>query len=119
MAKKEIQEAVIRPEFEDTKSPDYKYVYATGVFGGLNPNGGQMLFYLDRFVPETIMEPLGGLKVKKIVRELQVEIHVSPTQFKTMANWMNEHIKHFEQTFGEIPLEPKSKVPPPPSSVYA
>jgi len=116
---KENQKVIVPPEFEDTKNPEYKYVYATGVFGGLDPNGGRMIFYLDRFEPETIKDPIGGQRLKKIIRELQVEVHVSPSQFKSIANWMNEHIKHFEQTYGEIPVEPKSKISPPPSSVYA
>lgn len=109
---------VVPPEFEDTKSPDYKYVYATGVFGGLDPDDGKLIFFLDRIEPETVREPHpGAQKVKKIVRELQVEVHVSPAQFKRIWLWMGEHIKRFEETFGEIPLEPKKKPSQPPSGM--
>ena len=107
------QQIVVPPKFEDAKAPDYKYVYATGVFGGLDPNDGKMIFFLDRFEPETVEEPYPGTqKLKKIVRELQVEVHVSPSQFKNIWMWMGEHIKHYEQMFGEIPMQPKMKEPP-------
>jgi hypothetical protein len=55
--KKTDRRVVVPPEFEDTKNPDYKYVYANGVFGGLDPNGGRMIFYLDRLEPETVKNP--------------------------------------------------------------
>lgn len=109
----EVERVVVSPAFEDTKSPDYRYVYATGVFGGLDPNDGRLIFYLDRIEPETVNEPHpGSSKLKKVVRELQVEIHVTPSQFKSIAIWMNRHIKNFEDMFGEIPMEPKRKGPP-------
>jgi len=103
----------VPPEFEDAKSPDYRYVYATGVFGGLDPNDGRMIFYLDRVEPETMKKPIGRQKVKKIIRELQVEVHVSPSQYKNIARWMMRNVRQFEDFFGPIPMEPKKgkKVP--------
>jgi hypothetical protein len=97
------QQIVIPPRFEDAKSPEYRYVFATGVFGGLDPNDGKLMYFLDRFEPETVNEPYPGTqKLKKIVRELQVEVHVSPSQFKSISIWMSEHVKRYEQMFGPI-----------------
>lgn len=107
---------MIAPTFEDTKSPEYRYVYATGVFGGVDPNGATMIFYLDRLEPETVSTPQPGTeKLKKIFRELQVEIHMSPTAFKSVAAWMNQHVQQYENIFGGIPIAPKKeeKRPPP------
>jgi hypothetical protein len=113
MVQRKRPRVVVPPKFEDVKSPNYMYVYATGVFGGLDPNGGRMIFFLDRIEPETVNEPTpGAQKVKKVVRELQVEVHVSPTQFKSIALWMNRHVKQYEELFGPIPMEPKRKPPP-------
>jgi hypothetical protein len=65
-------------QFEDSKSEQYRYVFATGVFGGVNSNDGQMIFYLDRFEPETVSTPRpGAQKLTKITRELQVEVHMT------------------------------------------
>jgi len=110
MSQEKGQKIMIPPKFEDTKSPDYKYIYATGVFGGLDPNDGRMIFYLDRVEPETVNEPVpGALKLKKIVRELQVEVHMTPTQFKSIAQWMMRHVENYEKIFGEIPMKPKKR----------
>lgn len=102
---------VALPEFEYTKCPEYRYVYATGVFGGLDPVGGRIIFYLDRPEPEMTKE--GTQRTKKIIRELQVEVHVSPGEFKAIWEWMGKHIKQLEDLFGEIPLGPKKGRPPP------
>ena len=103
---------VVAPEFEDTKSPNFRYVYATGVFGAVDPNDGRMIFYLDRLEPETTNTPTpGSSKIKKINREYQVEIHMTPTQFKSIALWMAQHVKTYESTFGEIPLQPIASKP--------
>lgn len=106
------------PVFEDSKSPDFKYVFVTGVFGGLDPNDARMIFFLDRLEPETTNQPVvGGQKIKKVNRELQVEVHMSPAQFKTVAAWMVNHIKNYESMFGEIPTEPKGASRPLPSGI--
>jgi hypothetical protein len=110
----------IPPKFEDTKSPDYRYIYSTGVFGALDPNDGRIIFYVDRMEPETVNEPKpGAMKLKKIVRELQMEVHMTPTQFKNLAHWMMNNIKRYEEVFGEIPMAPKQsgKRPPPDTMV--
>lgn len=110
MSEDEPPRVMVAPTFEDTKSPDYRYVYATGVFGGIDPNGTTMIFYLDRLELETVSTPQPGAeKLKKILRELQVEIYMSPTTFKSVAEWMNHHIQQYEKIFGEIPMAPKKE----------
>ena len=92
------------------KSPDYRYVYATGVFGGVDPTGAKMIFYLDRFEPETVSTPQpGAVKLKKISRELQVEVNTSPTAFKSLTAWMNQHVQQYEKMYGAIPMAPKTE----------
>lgn len=108
-----MPQVVIPPKFEDIKSPDFKSIYVSGVFGGLDPNEGRMLFFLDHLEPKTMNEPVpGAQKVEKIVRELLIEVHMSPTQFKSIVLWMNEHIKRYEDAYGLIPMAPKGKGPP-------
>lgn len=94
-------------EIVDAKSPEYRYVYVTGVFGGLDSDDARMFFFLDRLQPETSREPLGETTVRQIIRELQVEVHMSPAQFKRTAIWMMNHVARFEKSFGPITLEPK------------
>lgn len=96
------------PDFEITKSPEYRAVYASGVFGGLDPNDARMIFWLDRLEPELVPRGSPGqTRVGRVNRELQVEIHVSPAQFKTIHQWMGRHIERHEKRFGEIQLGPE------------
>jgi hypothetical protein len=97
----------IPPRFEITKSPNFKVIFASGVFGGLNPNDGQMIFYLDRFEPEMVSDQPGRVRLTKINREFQVELHMTPSQFKSISQWMARHVQTYEQKFGEIPLGPR------------
>jgi hypothetical protein len=110
-----VAKVVVPPQFEDSKSEQYRYVFATGVFGGVNPNDGQMIFYLDRFKPETVNTPrLGAQKLKNIRREMQVEVHMTPAQFKAVAEWMKNHVEQYENNFGLMtPTPPKKKAPQP------
>lgn len=100
------------PRFELIKSPDFKSVYATGVFGGLNPDDGRLVFYIDHIEPKMKDEPPGAMETEKVVRELLVEVHVSPQQFKSIAKWMADHINRLEQAIGKLPPTEEEKKAP-------
>ena len=85
------------PRIEMTESPDYKAVYVSGVFGGLDPNDGRVIFFLDRIKPKMVSNPRGAMELEKVNRELQVEIHMSPPQFMSVAKWMMDHAQRFEK----------------------
>jgi hypothetical protein len=76
------------------KHSDYRVVAATGVFGGLNPIEGHIIFYTDRFEPTS--DNSGKMSLGSINRELQVEIHLSPVAFKSISEWMTKQVKDFE-----------------------
>ena len=100
------------PPFEITKSPEYGSIYATGVFGGLGPHDARIIFYLDRLEPEIVPGGSPGeMRIEKINRELQVEIHVSPSQFKSVSAWMTRLVERFEEQFGEITEEEEEAQP--------
>jgi len=72
-----------------------------------------MIFFIDHIIPKTVNEPTpGSQKVEKVIREFLIEVHITPTQFKSIAIWMGENVKRYEQIFGTIPLGPKEKAPP-------
>lgn len=109
MSKKSSQrqrkQAIVAPTFEATKSPEYRYVYATGVYGGINPGDGSMIFYLNRIEPEAMPGQPGRMRTDRINQELQVEVHMSPREFKSVAQWMTRHVQEYEQRFEEITME--------------
>lgn len=96
------------PEFISTKREGMSLIYATGVFGGLAPNDARMLLFADRLELEPADVP-GTQKVKRINQEIQVEIHMSPATFKSVALWMMNHLERYEKTFGKIQVEPEKK----------
>ena len=93
--------------FEDSKSEQYRAIYITGFFGGMNLGDTQIIFYLDRLEPETSNNPPGSMKLKKIKRELQVEVHMTHLQFKALSEWMKKHVDEYEKKLGSITLKPQ------------
>lgn len=102
------QRYVRPPNFITTKREGMPLLYATGVFGGLAPNDGRILFIADRLELEPAETP-GNQKVKLVNQEIQVEIHMSPITFKAVALWMKDNLDKFEAVFGEIKAEPLTK----------
>ncbi|NIQ06895.1 MAG: hypothetical protein GWO20_14555 [Candidatus Korarchaeota archaeon] len=68
---------------------------------------------MDKHEPE-INEggPPGSLTLDKIVKVKQAELHMSPVQFKSIARWMIQHVKRYEDKFGEIKVEQKGSKKP-------
>lgn len=80
-----------------TKRPEFTTLYASGIFGGLNPIEGRIVFYIDRPVPKMKETPIGAMEVSEVERELQVELHLSPATFIQMYEWMKSHIERLEK----------------------
>jgi hypothetical protein len=99
---------VTPPSFEITKHPEYKSWYVTGAFGGIAPNDARIILYQDRMEPEIVQGGTPGqLKISKINRELQMEIHLTPLEFKNLSQWMLRHVQRFEENFHEIITRPQ------------
>lgn len=90
-----------RPKYELKKDPNYKSVYTTGAYGGLDIRDGHILFYADQIEPE-IDEKSGKMKVGKVVRNLIVDIRMTPAEFMSLANWINQHVKRYEEDMKEL-----------------
>jgi hypothetical protein len=95
------------PEFEIKESENFKVIYAMGAFGGLAPNDGRMVLYMDLIKTKPVRGEPGKEELDKIIRERLVEIHMSPATWKSMAKWMMAHVETIEKQIGTIPEEPK------------
>jgi len=91
------------PRFETKRAADYKVIHVSGVVGGINPNEGTIIVFIDKLIPKT--NPDGTMIIDTIERELVVELKMSPLQFKSIAEWMQMHIKEYEKMFGEIKVQ--------------
>jgi len=105
-----MQESKI-PPIEILKDQDYKVIHVNGVFGGLDPIEGRMIFYVDILEPEIDLDRSihGAMKVKKIIRKLLVDVRMSPVQFKSIAEWMQSHVKQFEKMQSALNEEKEEK----------
>ena len=90
------------PPFETTKAEYFRYVYASGAMGNVSPKGANIIFYLDRIEPESLPGRPGAMRVSKINQELQVEVHMSPVEFKSFGLWVANQVRRYEERFGEI-----------------
>ena len=104
------------PEFEIKDSDNFKVIYTMGVFGGLAPNDGRLVLYIDLLKTKPITGEPGKEEIDKVIRERQIEIHMSPATWKSVARWMTAHVENLEKAFGQIPEAPKSDIPQKPSS---
>lgn len=91
------------PDFEIKDSENFKIVYATGAFGGVDPHDGKIILYVDRLKTKPVRGQPGKEEIDKVIRERQVEIHMSPATWKSIAGWMTKHIQKMEKEFGRIP----------------
>ncbi len=100
---KKVNENVMKipkiPKIVVTESSGFKAVYASGVFGGLDPNDGRMIFFLDRIKPKIKKASKAVMELDKVERELQVEVHMSPAQFVSVSKWMSGHAEKFQKAF--------------------
>ena len=91
----------IKVKFENV--PSYGI---TGFFGGLNPNEGSISFFQDQLIPRE-GENLGEIVLDSIEQKFLLNIRMTPIVFKRLAFWMMNHLKRYEEQFGEIKLEGK------------
>lgn len=97
--------------FRVEESEGFRMIYVENVFGGLDPGGGRIIFYVDRRKPKNAEKPVGSLETEVIVHELQVELRMSPASFKSIAEWMTQHVQGAEKQFGPIRV-PRRKSSP-------
>ena len=101
-----------QPKFTLSTSSDYKDFFSSGVLGGMSPADCRIIFFVDRLQPEMVPERAGRMRISNLKRELLAEVHMTPVQFKTMANWMNRHIQQYERRFGVISAKKDESEPP-------
>ena len=96
------------PKFELVKNPEYKVLYVNNVFGGVDPTEGRMIFSMDRLELKIKEGGLPGeMETDRIVRELLVEIRVSPLEFKAISDWMVNSINRLEKAGYKFPKPTK------------
>lgn len=85
------------PPFELSKHPEFRVVHINGFYGGLSPTEGRLQFFTDIIEPKIKSggNP-GEMEAGKIVREVQIEIRMSPLDFVGLGNWINDCVKRLQ-----------------------
>jgi hypothetical protein len=91
-------------KFKINHSEKYQEFFATGAFGGMNPNKCTVTFFDDK--PMISMPDDGGprLEIKEVNRVIQSSVILTPVQFKQIADWMMKNVQAYESRFGKIEL---------------
>ena len=83
------------PPIEVVKSPSYQSIPVSNIWTGLIEREGKLLIFLDRIEPK--LDSNGNVTIGKVIRELQVELHFSPQEYKSVAETMNKVVKDCEK----------------------
>ena len=90
------------------KSPEYKTLYANGVFGGPTTRGEIKLdFFIESFgAPKTMTNSVtpDGLgpeidrdpSPNRLIRELQIGVVMAPNQLKALVAFIQNHLRQLE-----------------------
>lgn len=106
MAKPEIKKEVTL-DVHYIKNNDFKTVLATGIIGGITPNGLiDMNFFIDRIpIPQKVTHSLSGGSLgteirkdskKGIIREVNFGVVLDFTTAKSMLEWLDTKVKELE-----------------------
>ena len=75
------------------------------VFLGHRPGYFEIVVYTEEMIADDALSSLKPEPKKiKVKRVLQCRLIIDPIQAKSIAKWLNEHIKQYEKSFGEIKL---------------
>jgi len=92
------------PPVECRISSDYRSVPVSNILTALIETEGKLLVFFDRLEPT--IDSNSRTKIGKVIRELQVELHFSPQQYKAVAEAMMKAVRDFEE-------EHKTSIKPP------
>jgi len=105
-----------RPRVKMEKSPDFKRIYVTGAYGIHNPYDFRIGFYRDDM--EFDVEAMMGRGPPTIKREVIIEVVLSPSAAKLLAEQLARAVKEYEAKYGKIPVPPAHERRPPEGAMF-
>jgi len=98
------------PEVVVERSPDYKTIIVSGVFGGHRPGFFEAIVYTDELLADEALASIPPDAERfKIKRTLQCRLVIDPVQAKSLLEWLKRHVEQYEKEFGEIRPSPKEE----------
>ena len=81
-------------EMKFIRNENCPVMHVDGAYGTLNPTVGQLTFYYD--IPKIVMEKNGEINIESVDRIMIFDARMSPETFRSIAYWMMEHVKNYE-----------------------
>lgn len=98
------------PDFEEKWSKDFRSINVDSIFGGISPKGAKVTIQTDINSPAIKKRGKPGQQeLGKVIKKNQIQLEMSPVQFKSVVRWMQKQLKKYEETYGEIDLTVKGK----------
>lgn len=102
------------------KSNAFRVVHADGAVGGLNPRGNlHISFYNERMpIPQQVTHSVEGRALKEeigrvqrdaVVREVEVDVHMTVGNAKSLVTWLQGKIDEYERVKQEEQRQTKKK----------
>lgn len=80
------------PKIKIVESPDFKIIYATGLWGALDSEECCIILFIDRGIPK-ISEDDNSMNFDYVERQLQAEIHIPYQTFLKISDWAKDQIE--------------------------
>jgi hypothetical protein len=84
------------------KAPDYKVVFADGVYTWLGGETGTINFFYD-VLPDKMLDNEGMLDIDNVKRIFPVEIRMRRSTYVNLIEFMTEQLKLMEESEGKKP----------------
>lgn len=91
-----------KPTINASKSPDFRPIAVTGVYGGSRAGYLEMVIYTDLIATVATDDKSQQLVIDRVAQcTLMIPIAVG----KQIARWLSSHIEVYEKVFGEVKIQ--------------
>ena len=92
------------PKIEVTEDGNFRTILVNGMFGGHRPGYFEGVVYTDEMVATEALATVNLAPERAYIkRTIQCRLVMDPVTAKSIASWLNEHVKEYEAAFGKIP----------------
>jgi len=91
-----------KPTITTSKSPDYRSITVTGVYGGSRTGYIEAAIYTDLITSVSLDEKPDQSPPPTINREVQCTLIIPIPVAKQIVTWLHDHIGNYEKAFGAV-----------------
>jgi hypothetical protein len=102
---KEVKQEAKTPQVVVQEHPNFRTITVSGLYGLLNEWHYEIYLYSQYFDPVIPLETFdsSGTYPNKYTRVLECRLLIDPINVKSIARWLMEKVREYEEQFGNIP----------------